>query len=117
MADGIAEFEAFLKTLHPQCAAGGCKLPEARRLLVAAEKLTGRATNGEIVSQALWCDQGNHAFSARDLKSEHWERQVKDAKGVTIVVPWDVCGDHMMGINNRLAALEAEISSGNDHPA
>jgi len=85
-------------------------LPEARRMLAAAERLAGRTREGKIVSQALWCDQGDHPFSARDPKAEHWERQVKGDDGQTVIVPWDVCGKHMAAINNRLAQIEAEVS-------
>ena len=80
-------------------------------MLATAEKLIGRRANGEIVSQALWCDQGNHPFSARDPKSEHWERQITNAAGEKQTVPWDVCGQCMTGINNRMAALEAEVAA------
>lgn len=82
---------------HPCRAA--CQMEQARTLyaraqavLDQAQRLAGRTTEGEPVSQALWCDQGNHAFSARDLKAEHWERRVKDSDGQPIVIPWDVCG-------------------------
>jgi hypothetical protein len=113
----LADFEDFLKSLHPQCAVGGCKLPDARKLLAAAERLAGKNARGEIVSQALWCDQGGHAFSARDPQAEHWERQVKNDKGEPVVIPWDVCGRHMAGINTRLAAMEREIETGHDSAA
>lgn len=98
--------------LVPEECKAGCKLAEARALLAAAEKLVGKTIKGETVSQALWCDQGGHAFSARDPKSEHWTREVKNDKGEIVSVPWDVCGQHMSAINNRLAALEAEIAHG-----
>jgi hypothetical protein len=81
-------------------------------MLIQAERLVGRTANGEIVSQALWCDQGGHAFSARDPKSEHWARTVTDPKtGEKAEVPWDVCGLHMAAIDSRLAQLEAEAAA------
>ncbi len=95
--------------LVPHECAGGCKLAEARKLLASAQKLVGRTAEGAIVSQALWCDQGGHAFSARDPKAEHWERQGQNDKGEKITIPWDVCGEHMAAINARMAAIEAEI--------
>lgn len=110
--------------LVPEWCKDGCQVATARQMLAAAEKLVGRRMNGEIVSQALWCDQGNHPFSARDPKSEHWERQVTNDKGEKQTVPWDVCGKCMTGINNRLAAIEAEVAAApkqermpNDYPA
>lgn len=93
----------------------GCKLAEARKLLAQAQKLAGRTAEGEIVSQALWCDQGEHAFSARDPKAEHWERQGTDpATGKKVTVPWDVCGTHMDAINKRMAAIEAEVGGASE---
>jgi hypothetical protein len=86
-------------------------LAQARTMLAQAQQLVGRTVKGEIVSQALWCDQGNHAFSGRDPKSEHWERKVKNADGELITIPWDVCGEHIAAINNRLAAIEAEVAA------
>ena len=100
--------------LVPEECKAGCKLQEARQLLAAAEKLVGKTIRGETVSQALWCDQGGHAFSARDPKSEHWTREVKNDAGELVKIPWDVCGTHMSAINSRLAALEAEIGKPHD---
>lgn len=101
----------------PKACMDGCQLTEARKLLVTAERLVGRTTEGKTVSQALWCDQGDHAFSARDPKSEHWERQVKNDKGENVTVPWDVCGQHVAAINERLAAMDAEVQQRAKAPA
>jgi hypothetical protein len=107
---------------HP-CRAG-CQLGEARstlvqagRIMEQAQRLAGRTQEGTIVSQAMWCDQGQHAFSARDPKAEHWERNGTDpVSGKKVTVPWDVCGEHMQAINGRLAALEAETNPGHAIP-
>lgn len=101
--------------LVPDACADGCKLADAQRLLTQAAKLAGRTSEGEIMSQALWCDQGGHAFSARDPQAEHWERNATDPQtGKKVMVPWDVCGEHMKAINGRMAAIEADIKA---HPA
>jgi len=106
MATGV---EGMEWRMVPAACADGCMLAQARQMLATAQKLVGRTANGEIVSQALWCDQGGHAFSARDPKSEHWERQVTDPKThEKTTIPWDVCGEHMAQIDNRLAQMEAE---------
>lgn len=101
----------------PMACRDGCKLADARKMLAQAERLVGRSREGKPVSQALWCDQGNHPFSARDPKAEHWERQVKNDAGETITVPWDVCGRCMGGINQRLATMEQEIAAQQQQPA
>lgn len=107
-----------------RCAGGGpCQIEQARVLyaqaqgmLDQAQKMTGRTAEGEIMSQALWCDQGTHAFSARDLKAEHWERRIKDGDGNSIVIPWDVCGACLAKMGptqvSPTAAIEADSSNG-----
>ena len=102
---------------------GGCQLQRAQQMMMQAQdvlnraaRLAGRTENGEIVSQALWCDQGNHAFSARDPKSEHWERHVKNDDGETVTIPWDVCGPHLagMGKSEPPAAVSLPAGGGGD---
>jgi hypothetical protein len=89
---------------------------QAKQMLDQAEKMTGRTVTGEIVSQALWCDQGNHSFSARDLKAEHWERQIKDGGGNRITIPWDVCGTCLAKMGptpaSPVAAIEVDSPNG-----
>jgi hypothetical protein len=71
---------------------------QAQRMLEQAQRISGRTTEGKIVSQALWCDAGEHAFSGRDPKSERWDRTMKNEKGETVTVPWDVCGACLEGV-------------------
>lgn len=87
------------------CRASGCQLQKAQTIFTQAQKaleqmerLAGRTREGKPLSQALWCDAGEHAFSARDPKSERWERQVKNDEGTTITIPWDVCGECLGGM-------------------
>jgi hypothetical protein len=49
----------------PGCVRDRCQLKQAADVLEAARQIVenGRRTN---MSQALWCDQGGHAFSERD---------------------------------------------------
>lgn len=47
------------------------------------------------MSQALWCDKGAHAFSAKDPDREHYTstRNVKDGNIVTqVTAELDICG-------------------------
>lgn len=111
----LAEITELIKRMHPQCAASGCLLPEARRLLATAQEIA-KMKERTPVSQALWCDQGNHPFSARDPKKEHWDREGPNPaykpgsdRDETIKIPWDVCGNCVGQINARMAAIEAEM--------
>lgn len=111
----LAEISELLKRLHPQCVASGCLLPEARRLLATAQEIA-RQKGRTPVSQALWCDQGNHSFSSRDPKREHWDREVPNPSykpggdsDEMLKIPWDVCGACVAQINVRMAAIENEM--------
>lgn len=99
--------------------ADGCRLQEARALLAQAnaaladaERLAGRTRKGEIiVSQALWCDQGNHPFSGRDRQAEHWERSTRDGDGNPVTLPWDVCGPCLQGMASAAAKPAAALDA------
>ena len=91
---------------HPVAAEcrDGCQLSQARVLyaraqtvLDNAQQLAGRTIEGKPMSQALWCDAGEHPFSARDPKAERWDRTMKNDDGETITIPWDVCSDCLQG--------------------
>lgn len=48
------------------------------------------------MSQAIWCDQGGHAFSAKDPDREHYtsSRQVKEGNIVQqVTAELDICGE------------------------
>ncbi len=88
---------------RPHACRDGCQLAQAQNtlaqaqtLIAQAEQMRGRTINGEItMSQALWCDAGEHAFSARDPKREHWQRTVWDGDDRQVEIPWDVCSQHV----------------------
>lgn len=94
---------------HP-CAAY-CQLGQAnaayaraQELLESARRLGGRNSEGEPMSIAKWCDQGNHAFSARDTRAEHWTRDMPGPDGgPRVAVDWDVCGPCL----DKMAAMTA----------
>lgn len=85
------------------CNTDGCQLAAARKIMDQAEALVKeaeyqnyRATMGrtmeDMMSQALWCDSGEHAFSERDPDRQHLERTALDQAGNQITEPIDICG-------------------------
>jgi len=106
-----------------QAAAAAAAMDQAREIYVSAERmlgqaqqLTGHTPQGEHVSQALWCDAGEHAFSARDPKAERWDRTMKNEEGEPVTIPWDVCGECLAGTGNPGFGLKErhEIMAGKD---
>lgn len=84
--------------VHCQLGAAQSAYARAQDLLNAARQLGGRDQNGDPVSQAKWCDQGNHAFSSRDTQAEHWRRNMPGPDGTRVDVEWDVCGPCLTSI-------------------
>jgi hypothetical protein len=81
------------KTGVCQLARAQVTLNQAQNLIRRAEEMRGRSLDGKVImSQALWCDAGEHAFTSRDPKREHWQRTLRDENGEEIEIPWDVCG-------------------------
>lgn len=60
------------------------------------------------MSLAKWCDQGNHPFSARDIKAEHWTRNMAGPDGARVDVDWDVCGPCLENISAAAAPPQAQ---------
>lgn len=89
---------------------------QAEHILEQARSLAGHSETGETVSQALWCDAGEHAFSARDPKRENWQRTMRNEEGEEVTVPWDVCGECLQGAGSPGFGLKErhEIMSGQD---
>jgi hypothetical protein len=89
-----------------------CQLARAQVLYSQAQRLAeqmGRDRDGRItMSKALWCDAGEHAFSARDPRREHWQRTVFDGEGGEVQIPWDVCGPHVQSGRMQAAVDAAE---------
>jgi len=120
----------------PDCQRSGCQLAAARVLLVqaqqmaeyadraldGAQRLAGRTTEGERMSACLWCDAGEHPFSARDPESEVWKRKIKTSDGQTVEIDWDVCGPCKTGaapgfnLTQRHAIMTGKVP-GLDHDA
>jgi len=53
------------------------------------------------MSQVLWCDPGNHAFSVTDEQKESYSstRTVREGTFVSqVTATIDVCGDHKINL-------------------
>jgi len=84
---------AFILDSQPPCTVSGrCQLGKAAEQLAQAEQLVRQARaiamEGKM-NQALWCDSGGHAFSARDpgrqeiminVLADDGETEVQDAR-------------------------------------
>jgi hypothetical protein len=57
--------DAYVNHAHAQCQDGGCQFARAAGLLTQAGEALQKGKR-DSMSQALWCDQGGHAFSERD---------------------------------------------------
>jgi len=69
------------------------------------------------MSGCLWCDAGNHAFSASDENMEAFTRQKKVKNKATGQVEieqrdYHVCGTHSTTFSNEQQAIEMPSSNG-----
>lgn len=82
--------------IHPMCE-NTCQYTLSQNRVAAATNLiaAGRQLAEGIlkVSTALWCDQGQHAFSDRDTSRRHFTETEVDDKGVSHTVVYDMCGN------------------------
>jgi hypothetical protein len=112
----------------PQCSAGGCQFDRAAQMLAKAQQAleaTKRLmrvdqTGGRTLSAAMWCDIGQHAYSANDPKAEMWTKKVRDDEGRWVERMLDVCGQCVAtgGSPDFNGAERAAIMAGGDpHPA
>lgn len=63
---------------------------QATAVIEQAQQVLGGITQ---MSNALWCDAGEHAFSDKDPEKRHFtETREVDGKPVTEVIDW--CGVH-----------------------
>jgi len=69
-------------------------LDEARQEAEQARQYRDEARR--LMSQALWCDPGKHAYSAKDPDAQQFERRYRDtatAEPMRDVI--NVCGEHL----------------------
>ncbi len=83
-------------------------LDQARQELARAQQFRDEAKR--FMSQAIWCDPGDHAFSAKDPDAQQFERRYKDPdSGDTITDVINVCGAHMAdSFRGALAPMTAD---------
>lgn len=84
------------------CLRGGCQFERAQQMLAQAQqaletskRIMRRDEMGErTMSRAMWCDQGQHAYSENDPKAEIWTKRVKDPGQPSgwREINMDVCG-------------------------
>lgn len=84
--------DAYVARAHPQCQDRGCQYATAAGLLEAAGQALTEG-NREHMSQALWCDQGGHAFSERDPGRQRISVEILDDSGTEHSQFRDLCGD------------------------
>lgn len=66
------------------------RLAEATNIIRKAAELTEGIAK---VSNALWCDRKQHAFSDRDSKRRHFTETEVDDRGNSRTVVYDFCGE------------------------
>jgi hypothetical protein len=91
------------------------ELIQAQRILDQARQEAERARRyrdeaRRLMSQALWCDPGDHAFSAKDPDAQQFERKYKDPESGEIRTDViNVCGVHLAdSFRGALAPMTAD---------
>lgn len=79
------------------CLMQGCQLANARAMLEQAgrtmNQLRSLTERTEFVSAALWCDMGEHSFSARDRKKVTYKIETTDEEtGKPVEDTMTACG-------------------------
>jgi hypothetical protein len=68
--------------LDRQCLMHGCSVGSARAILKQAQEIENKmkalTVRTEFVSAALWCDIGEHSFSAKDRKKTNYKIETTD---------------------------------------
>lgn len=84
--------DAYVTDADPTCKARGCQLYAAHNYLVQARQVIEQQGRSSM-SQALWCDQGGHAFSERDPGRQRISVTVLDDNGDEQQEARDLCGE------------------------
>ena len=76
------------------------ELVQAQRILDQARQETERARRyrdeaRRLMSQALWCDPGDHAFSSKDSSKREFVGRYTDPEKGEIEEVINVCGEHL----------------------
>lgn len=83
----------YIPRAHAACAAGGCQFAAAQEIVATAEQIAAQMGRSGM-SQALWCDQGGHAFSERDPGRKRISMDtLDDDSGDLVKESRDFCGE------------------------
>lgn len=97
----------YIANAHPTCVGmNGCQFHRVENfdrttaiLVKQAQTIIETSTK---MSAAIWCDQGNHAFSEHDPKREKFSKTLYDDDGDSRVVTIDMCGQHAAMFNRGI---------------
>lgn len=78
-------------SLHEECRKQGCKYLDACTLNFKAQELKN-LSEGKAMSQALWCDDHDGPFSAKDPDQQSVTRTTRDADGNEVQETYTMCG-------------------------
>lgn len=99
---------------HPSCGTD-CQYGSALNACVQLQELNDRLVGTlhkmterkEAMSQAIWCDPGAHAFSAKDKGRRKYTETIQDENGREQTETYDVCSIH----NVKMVAEPQAIAS------
>jgi hypothetical protein len=83
----------YVAGAHQLCVNGRCQWRQATEILAQARQYVEQHTGRSSMSQAMWCDQGGHAFSERDPGRQRITVAVLDDDGAEQEETRDLCGD------------------------
>lgn len=84
----------YIRDCAPVCKQSGqCHANTGYQALMAAQKLINQSKEMSMTA-ALWCDQGDHAFSARDKDRQELTLTEYDDDGHSHQTTRTICGEH-----------------------
>jgi hypothetical protein len=89
--EGGQRRQAKTMTIHDDCRSLGCRYLEACTIEYKAKE-TLALSEGKAMSQALWCDDHDGPFSAKDPDQQTVTRTSRDADGNEITEQFTQCG-------------------------
>lgn len=84
--------ESYVRYAAPACEISGCQMSKVEDTLRASAETLAEFLGRSRMSQALWCDQGGHAFSERDAGRQRISVTVLDESGQELKEARDLCG-------------------------
>lgn len=103
----------FVPHAHPECERSGCQFGKGAEIAAAAMSVIEQMGRKHM-SQALWCDNGGHAFSERDpgrqrisiaVIDEDTEQERMESR--------DFCGEHAVaaGLTTRQTRPARQVTT------